>query len=324
MGLSTVNWDRVVALAEAKIGADLNDKSTARLGHLINASARYIYDESRYHPRFLVLEPRTATSGYIEPVEDSYHITGAGTAGANGLYVRNGSSIDGNPAYTKYDSDGTTAMYSMWSESGTGWYITSSPIDDNTGAIYLVPSTSTTPPAGWASVTSGDTPPTVQALSEIDEIITYWDGERWVGANPAQAYGYPDQNGFRLTTNLTGIIYVAHKKSLPDAYGDGTLGTSGDFPSEWLNYCAQSAAQQWMESNRREESFNPISVRSVEKLEGQVLIKANRQGAFDTIGNIWTTRYSMDTSVTGYSASGSGSSTGGSSGAPTGSYYIRP
>jgi len=302
MGLSTVNWDRVVALAEAKIGADLTDKSAARLGHLINASARYIYDESRYHPRFLVLEPRTVTSGYVEPVEDSYHITGAGTAGANGLYVRNGVSANGNSAYTKYDSDGTTALYNLWSSFSATWQITEGVIDQPFFIdTYKVTSSSTPPPqSGWDALTgNGDAPaPTAQALSEIDEIITYWDGERWVGANPAQAYGYPDQNGFRLTTNLTGIIYVAHKKALPDAYGDGTLGTSGDFPSEWLNYCAQSAAQQWMESNRRPESFNPISVRSVEKLEGQVLVKANRQGAFDTIGNIWTTRYAQDTTIT--------------------------
>ena len=302
MGLSTVNWDRVVALAEAKIGADLTDKSTARLGHLINAAARYIYDESRYHPRFLVLEPRTATDGYIDPAEDSYHVTGAGTAETNGIYVRNGSSTDGNPAYTKYDSDGTTALYNLWSASNATWQITEGVIDQPFFTdTYKVTSSSTTPPkSGWDSLTgNGEDPaPTVQALSEIDEIITYWDGQRWVGANPAQAYGYPDQNGFRLTTNFTGTIYVAYKKALPEAYGDGTLGTSGDFPAEWLNYCAQSAAQQWMESNGRPESFNPISVRSVEKLEGQVLVKANRQGAFDTIGNIWTTRYDKDTTIT--------------------------
>ena len=228
MGLSTVNWDRVVALAEAKIGADLTDKSAARLGHLINAAARYIYDESRYHPRFLVLEARTATDGYISATESG--------------------------------------------------------------------------------------------LDEIDEVISYWSGERWVGANPSEVYGYPDSNGFKLTTNFTGTVYVAYKKVLPDSYGDGTLGTSGDFPAEWLNYCAQSAAQQWMESNRRPESFNPISVRSVEKLEGQVLVKANRQGAFDTIGNIWTTRYAKDTTATGHS----GSVSGGGSGGLTGNYYLQP
>jgi len=307
MGLSTVNWDRVVALAEAKIGADLTDKSAARLGHLINAAARYIYDESRYHPRFLVLEARTATGGYIAPEEDSYNVFGAGTTEANGLYVRAvGDDIGGLPHYVKYDDDGETVLYHIYTSvvsPGAQWYIDS---DTSSGSsLYsngiLSPTQPTPPESGWSvgNFDTGEEPaPLVQALSEIDEIISYWDGQRWVGANPAQAYGYPDQNGFRLTTNFTGTIYVAHKKVLPEAYGDGTLGTSGDFPAEWLNYCAQSAAQQWMESNRRPESFNPISVRSVEKLEGQVLVKANRQGAFDTIGNIWTTRYDKDTTIT--------------------------
>ncbi len=47
MGLKTVNWDRVVALAGAKIGTDLSPKAEVRLGSLINSAAQYIFDESR-------------------------------------------------------------------------------------------------------------------------------------------------------------------------------------------------------------------------------------------------------------------------------------
>lgn len=206
MGLKTVNWSRVVALAEAKIGTDLSPKDDVRLGALINSAAQYIFDESRFHPRFLVLEAREATDGYI-PAEES-------------------------------------------------------------------------------------------GLDEIDEIISYWNGERWVGANPEEVYGYPDHNGFKLTTDFTGTLYVAYKKVMPDEYGDGESGTTEDFPAEWMNYCAYSAAREWHGTQRNQDSYNPISVRDVDKREAQVLIKANRQGAFNTIANIWTTRYAKDTTIT--------------------------
>lgn len=300
MGLKTVDWDRVVALATAKIGADLSDKEEVRLGSLINSAAQYIFDESRYHPRFLVLEPRTLIRGYIEPEEDSYNVYGAGTSEANGLYVRNG---DNNslPKYTKFDSDGTTALYHLQNAIiiTPQWQIVEG---DGITQVYvnIDDGGDLTPPgAGWTATGDGEEPaPLVQALSEIDEIISYWDGARWVGANPNEVYGYPDQNGFRLTSEPSDVVYVAYKKVLPTEYGDGEQGTTDDFPAEWLNYCAYSAAREWRESVRQPEASNPVSVRDVDRKEAQVLIKANRQGAFNTIANIWTTRYAKDTTIT--------------------------
>lgn len=302
MGLKTVDWSRVVDLVGAKTGVDFRDKELVRASALINSAAQYIFDESRYHPRFLVLEPRTQSRGYIQPTEDSYNVYGAGTEEVNGLYVRNGSN-DGQPAYTLYN--GNDALYNLWYKSGglgsAAWYISSSPIGDAAviGLYEGIPNI-TDPSldlAVWI-VDGGEAPaPIVQALSEIDEIISYWDGARWVGANPSEVAGYPDQNGFRLTSTPSDVVYVAYKKVLPTEYGDGNQGTTSDFPAEWLNYCAYSAAREWMGSVRRDEAFNPVSLRDVDKREAQVLIKANRQGAFDTIANIWTTRYAKDTSI---------------------------
>ena len=79
MGLKTVDWSRVVDLVGAKTGVDFRDKELVRASALINSAAQYIFDESRYHPRFLVLEPRTQSRGYIQPTEDSYNVYGAGT-----------------------------------------------------------------------------------------------------------------------------------------------------------------------------------------------------------------------------------------------------
>jgi len=307
MGLKTVDWDRVVALATAKIGADLSDKDEVRLSALINSAAQYIFDESRYHPRFLVLEPRTLSRGYIEPTEDSYNVFGAGTEEVNGLYVRAvDDDIGGYPHYIKYKGDGVTEEYHIFTSTvspGLQWYLD---VDTNAATgTYSTPilseAVNTPPESGWrvGNFDDGEEPaPIVQALSEIDEIISYWDGARWVGANPTEVYGYPDQNGFRLTSEPSNVVYVAYKKALPEEYGDGEQGTTSDFPAEWLNYCAYSAAREWKESVRQQDASNPVSVRSVDKKEWQVLIKANRQGAFDTIANIWTTRYAKDTTIT--------------------------
>lgn len=382
MGLKTVDWSRVVDLVGAKTGVDFRDKELVRASALINSAAQYIFDESRYHPRFLVLEPRTQSRGYIQPTEDSYNVYGAGTSEANGLYVRNGSSSSGVPIYTMSDESselfrlgptepsievsgaGNSPVPETYFESGTlngktsyeldsdntkviqwsfggqwiiadslgvrytsdddvatpdlattwevdplggippaptveavaaGWRITN--LDTN-AVEYSNDSTGATPPeSGWITAAGEDPTPIVQALSEIDEIISYWDGARWVGANPSEVAGYPDQNGFRLTSTPSDVVYVAYKKVLPTEYGDGNQGTTSDFPAEWLNYCAYSAAREWMGSVRRDEAFNPVSLRDVDKREAQVLIKANRQGAFDTIANIWTTRYAKDTSI---------------------------
>jgi hypothetical protein len=89
--------------------------------------------------------------------EDSFYVFGAGTAAVNGLYVRNGSSGDGNPAYTLYDSDGTTSLYNLWSSANAVWLITSGNIGALTGLIYSVASSSATPPAsGWDQSGTGD------------------------------------------------------------------------------------------------------------------------------------------------------------------------
>ena len=191
---------------------------------------------------------------------DAYDVTGAGTTEANGLYVRNGDSASGSPVYTMYDSDGVTPVRNMWERLGI-WQITTSEVESigPEGYEYFVADVDGTPPeSGWLLVEDGEAPaPIVQATSEIDEIISYWDGARWVGANPSEVAGYPDQNGFRLTSTPSDVVYVAYKKVLPTEYGDGNQGTTSDFPAEWLNYCAYSAAREWMGSVRRDEAFNP-------------------------------------------------------------------
>ena len=87
MAFKTRTWDDVLGLIEARSGNAFSDTEKTRVGHLINSAAKYIYEESRYWSRFLVLEPRTVERGYIPFTEDSLNVYGAGVKAANGLYT---------------------------------------------------------------------------------------------------------------------------------------------------------------------------------------------------------------------------------------------
>ena len=102
----------------------------------------------------------------ISPTRDEYNVTGAGADAANGVYVRNGNSIDGRPAYTLYDSDETTPLFYLWSDSPNLWYITDTPTDFiPPNSYYFISSISATPPeTGWLVNGFGEEPaPTVNA-----------------------------------------------------------------------------------------------------------------------------------------------------------------
>jgi len=298
MATNTRTWAEAVGLTQARAGASFAAGTELdNIGFLLNSAARTIYDESRYWERQLVVEPRTVSRGYVAYTEDSYNVYGAGTSEANGLYVRNGDSEDGYPAYTLYDSDGTTAKYNMWSFAGA-WSITSSGIDSTgpDGFLYFITSPATTPPeSGWESLEEGEDPaPIVQATSEIGEYIGHWNGAvfQCAGATPGTAY--PDQNGIRITNcNASDVVYVAFKKALNDVYGDGNLGTTSDIPAEWFNYMALQTAAAWDGAQDRPT----VRAKDVDRAFDQALLKINRQGIYNNIASRFRTYYGCDVSV---------------------------
>lgn len=295
MAYKTRTWDDVYSLTVARLGGNIASSSVPRLASLMNSAARFIHDETRFWGRFLVLEPRTVERGYIDYTEDSFNVYGAETANANGLYVRNGTN-DSRAAYTLYDEDSTTELYNLkWRNLTTSWEI----LDSNDVTIYENTTDSTTPPlSGWEIHTSGNPSLTrVQALSEIDECIGYWSGARWVGNNLDDLGAYPDQNGIQLTSSPHKTVYVAFKKTLTDTYGDGTGNTVSDIPSEWADFIAYDVARAFMAGERIQDGYNPIAIRDVESRLNQALVKANRQGAFNTIQNQFKTNYGMDVSI---------------------------
>ena len=304
MAQGTRTWTELTGLTAARCGCALSGDDATQVGFLLNSAARQLYLENPWWERFLVLEPRTVERGYVSYSEDSFNVYGAGTSEVNGLYVSNGSSANGLPAYTLYDADGTTELYNLWSRTiGTNvFYISSTGIDVTSGqtTVYINttnPSATTPPLSGWTAIVGEDPAPRVQALSEIGEYIGHWNGKKWSGANPTMGSAYPDQNGIRVTDSSQDIVYMAFKKSFNTTYGDGTSGTTSDVPSEWFEFMAYSAARSFMQSQRQSDSYQPIAISEVERVREQALLKINRQGIYASIAKRFRTYYNQDVSI---------------------------
>jgi len=294
MAQQTRTWAEVVGLTQARAGAAFSSGTElTNIGFLLNSAARTIYDESRYWERFLVLEPRTAERGYISTTEDSINVYGAGTTEANGLYVRNGNSADTNPKYTLYNDD--EAVYQITSTAGSIWAIQEVASGD---ILYSSTGGAIVPEGIWTLETDGNSPaPIVQALSEIGEAIGYWGSAKWEGNDPLSLTAYPDSNGIRVASNVTGTVYVAYKKAWSDTYGNGESGTLATVPTEWAEFMAYDAARSYRASQDSESGFNPIALRDVNNALERALMKPSREGAIAALTNQLKTQYSTDNSV---------------------------
>jgi hypothetical protein len=291
---TTRTWAEVIGLTQARAGASFSSGTELQnVGFLLNSAARTIYDESRYWSRYLVLEPRTAARGYIAATEDSINVYGAGTAEANGLYVRNGNSVDTNPLYTLYKDD--VAVYQITSTAGSLWAIQDVVSSD---VLYSNVGGATVPEGVWAVEAGGESlAPVVQALSEIGEAIGYWSAAKWSGNDPLTLTAYPDSNGIRVASNVTGTVYVAYKKAWTDTYGNGESGTLATVPSEWAEFMAYDAARSYRASQSGEDGFNPIALRDVNNALERALMKVSRSGAIAALTNQLKTQYSVDNSI---------------------------
>ena len=99
----------------------------------------------------------------------SVQVSGAGVTAANGSYVRNGNSWDGAPAYTLYDTDGTTELYSVWRSAEESWRIGQS-INTTPYLYSRIISQDTPPLSGWYSILTASAPaPTLTEVSATDD-----------------------------------------------------------------------------------------------------------------------------------------------------------
>ena len=287
--LSNRTYDEFIAQVGALCMKDFSDKDEARIATIGNLAAKRAQKESQWWERLLVAsEPRTATRGRVNATEDSFYVFGSGTEDANDLYVRNGT-VNGKAAYTKYETDGTTALYDIEWDNSTDWQI----LDADNVVIYEITNSSTTPPtSGWVAVTGEDPAPLLNQLADIDTfmLISSTDTIRDSTSRPIRFY--VDSSGANLRSNAAPeVVWVTYKKVNPDIYGDGNSGTVSDIPSEWFNYMTLYAAYMYQSSQRQN---NPnagytLALREVENSLQDELIRLEDQHITDNLAkNIYT------------------------------------
>ena len=169
--MQTRTYGDLFKLASALIGTggELSTGEQDQLSHFINRRFSEIFNASPSWPRYITVgEPRTIVQGQVVPTtEDSYYVYGAGTTEANGLYVRNGNSVDTNPKYTLYNDD--EAVYQITSTAGSIWAIQEVASGD---ILYSSIGGAIVPEGIWTVEIDGKSPaPIVQALSNIGEFV---------------------------------------------------------------------------------------------------------------------------------------------------------
>ena len=230
-------YDLISALAGTP---DFTSSERAFLLSMANRRFYEAYQTTDIWPRYLTAgEPRTVASSIVPYSEDSRHVYDAGTTEANGLYVINGIQA-GAAAYSLYDTDGTTELYSIIYNSATTWnLIAGAPASGgavqyiNANALNTSSSTSPTiAETGW-TVSSGTSPaPKVRDLLEISNFMRIHRQEPFLRNSTIEFDFFADLDGAHIqnlvTTDATSV-YVTYKKTLTELTTldyDGALGTS--------------------------------------------------------------------------------------------------
>jgi hypothetical protein len=315
MALQNDTFGELKNLTFALIGREYADTTASfgRLKSLWNYAAKKAYRQSNWWERFLVIGEQRAivNNNLIEQTEDSYTVSGSGTASVDGTYYRNGLSAQGLPKYTKYDSGGN-AEYNIVDNpittepSGTVWVIenvtTASVVYSYSGPpAYLTP-----PLTGW-TVSTGTAPaPTLSRTEAIDTFLRIHKADPLVrradeykfvvnknGAYLSGRSGVPQsglylnsESGYYIMPTSTEYpiknVFVTYKKAFDPNYGNA--GDSEEIPAELLPYMAHYAAYTWqrsVEQNASENNFS-LSLGLVNSILEDQLAKITDQNIFNS------------------------------------------
>ena len=265
--MQTRTYGDLFKLASALIGTggELSDSEQSQLSHFINRRFSEIFNASPSWPRYVVVgEPRTVTADQtIQTSEDSFYVYGAGTTEVNGLYVRNGNSVDGNPAYTLFDSDGITAKCNLWSAANAIWTITLNEIDAVLAdSIYSAVSTSTTPPTGgWSPTGSGESPaPIVRDLSNIGEFVRIHRTRPLLNRSALEYEFYVSALGAHILNQVStteGTAWVTYKKEFtPFTVATDFYNSTVEVPGEFFNFISHAVYADFLRvQNKQEEAL---------------------------------------------------------------------
>tara|TARA_R110000824_G_C15115116_1_gene667491 strand:- start:210 stop:1178 length:969 start_codon:yes stop_codon:yes gene_type:complete len=261
------NYD-LYALIRALSGvSSFLENEDTKLLELANRRFYEAYQSTPMWPRYLLsAEPRTITNQIVPFTQDGFHIFGAGTSAVNGLYVENGTQAS-VIAYTKYDTDGTTALYSLiyvsGSEDAVFNIITGAP--SSGGEVQYVTGSSSgwdvnssnaitaTQETGWA-VDNGTSPaPVVRDLSAVQEFVRMHRAQPFLNNSSVEFDFFVQADGahvMNVSSDNDTSIYVTYKKQLPaylttwDLNGGKTAAASvpaiAKVPNEFFHYMAHS------------------------------------------------------------------------------------
>ena len=271
--MQTRTYGDLFKLASALIGTggELSTSEQDQLSHFINRRFSEIFNASPSWPRYInVGDPRPiGTNQIVSTQGGNVGVYGAGTAAVNGLYVRNGNSIDGNPAFTLYDTDGTTALYNLWSDTLNLWYITSDAIDTNppTNIIYRasVPQVLSNPPeSGWAVcpvICNGEEPaPKVNNLSSIGEFVRIHNTQPLLNRSAREYEFYVSFAGAHIlnvesTTDNTAWVTYKSEFTPFDVTVDYYTSTV-EVPAEFFNFISHAVYADFLRvQNKQEEAL---------------------------------------------------------------------
>ena len=245
-------------------GGQLDVTEQDQLSHFINRRFQQAFDESPVWPRYSVAgEPRTIVPGQtIQTSEDSFHVYGAGITAANGLYKRNGT-VNSIPAYTLYDTDGTTALYSLVSETagGDGFIVLGTPLLSNT-KLYSGGMGGTAaneyPESGWGAETASNAPaPFVVDVANIGDFERIHRQQPFLNNSAKEYEFFVTSRGaeiLNIADTKDGSAFVTYKKEFtPFTVTSDYYNSVVEVPGEFFNYIAHAVYADFLRVQNRQE-----------------------------------------------------------------------
>jgi hypothetical protein len=258
------NYD-LYALIRALSGVSsfLTNENT-KLMELANRRFYESYQSTPMWPRYLLsAQPRTITNQIVSFTQDGFHVLGAGTTAVNGLYIKNDAVTNSTVSYTKFDTDDTTALYSLiYSNSGTTWNLIAGAASAG-GATQYVNAATTNSGSGveedatisetnW-TVDNGTSPaPSVRDLSAVQEFMRFHRAQPFLNNSSVEFDFFLQADGahvMNVSSDNDTAIYVTYKKQITPAYistwdlnssGTAALNDITLIPNEFFHYIAHA------------------------------------------------------------------------------------
>lgn len=270
--MQTRSYKDLFRLITSMIGTggqlDASGTEGTQVADFINRRFQQAFDESPIWPRYIIVgEPRTIVPGQvIQTAEDSFHIYGAGTSAANGLYKRNGT-VNAIPAYTLYDADGTTALYSLVSDGvgADGYIVLGSPTAGGTQLYEAGMSGAGSdeyPNDGWDVAEAADLPaPFVVDVANIGEFQRIHRQQPFLNNSTREYEFFVTSRGaeiLNIVNSEDGTAFVTYKKEFSpftvtsDFYNQGAV----EVPGEFFNFIAHAVYSDFLRvQNRQKEAM---------------------------------------------------------------------